>query len=229
MQIDQINSAITNFCYDLQDRIKPKCFDMMTEKELIVELINCILGSNVKYEMSITYAYLIGEYLECLDTSEIINADFDKKISLMLSSKAINQVIGKEFNSYRFPNRASTNIHKTISNIKSRYGTVSKLIQSFSDYRKLRLELVNICYGIGPKQASHFLKNIGFTDNIAIIDSHILNYLKLNNNCIPLTYNVSTIKNYESIEEIFISQARESFSFPISLVDQSIWFIMRNI
>lgn len=229
MQIDQINTAINNFCYDLQDRIKPRCFEMMTEKEVVVELINCILGSNVKYEMSITYAYVLGEYIECLDASQITSTVFDKNILLKLSSKAINEVIGKEFNSYRFPNRASINIQKTISNISLRYGTVSNLIRSFSDYRELRLELVNTCYGIGPKQASHFLKNIGFTDNVAILDSHILNYLKLNNNSIPLNYNVTSIKNYESIEEIFISQARDNFRFPISLVDQSIWFIMRNM
>ena len=115
------------------------------------------------------------------------------------------------------------------THILQKYISLRDMVNYFSDYKKLRLELISLCYGIGPKQASHFLKNIGFTDRIAVIDTHILNYLKLDNINIPNKYSITSIKNYEYIENLFLSNVCKKFNYPASIVDQSIWLIMRNI
>lgn len=46
------------------------------------------------------------------------------------------------------------------------------------DHRKVREWLVKNVRGLGLKEASHFLRNIGFYENIAILDRHILRNLK---------------------------------------------------
>jgi len=68
------------------------------------------------------------------------------------------------------------------------------------DAIKCREFLIKEINGYGYKEASHFLRNIGFGEDIAILDRHILKNLK---NCkiideIPKTI---TKKNYLEIEE----------------------------
>jgi N-glycosylase/DNA lyase len=55
--------------------------------------------------------------------------------------------------------------------------TIKERITSFSDVFKLREWLVENVKGFGMKEASHFLRNIGMGDNIAILDRHILKNL----------------------------------------------------
>ncbi len=229
MQIEQIDKAVNNFCFDIQQVTKLKKWTFMTEKELTTELLNSILGSNVKYEMSITYANIISDYITSQNISNSGYMDISSNILQLLSAKACNPIVGKSFNKYRFPNIATNNIVRTLKNISDKYGLINNMINKFTDFKQLRQEMINICYGIGPKQASHFLKNVGYTCDVAIIDSHILKYLRMNSITIPNSYNISSIKNYELLENIFLSNVCKKFSFPVSIVDQSIWFIMRNI
>lgn len=49
-------------------------------------------------------------------------------------------------------------------------------IPGFKDSRQARELLVNNIYGYGYKEASHFLRNIGF-DDVGIIDRHIYRFL----------------------------------------------------
>jgi N-glycosylase/DNA lyase len=92
----------------------------------------------------------------------------------------------------------------------------------------LRRELIYLCPGIGPKQSSHYVKNIGFTDNVAILDRHILNYLKLIDDLDICPKLVSKIDKYEEIERRFIDKVSK-FNHAVSVVDQSMWFVMRAL
>jgi N-glycosylase/DNA lyase len=74
---------------------------------------------------------------------------------------------------HRFPNKRSEYIYNTqylSSNIK-------ETIQSFESSRDARAWLVENVKGLGWKEASHYLRNIGYFD-LAIIDRHILNNLR---------------------------------------------------
>jgi N-glycosylase/DNA lyase len=53
-------------------------------------------------------------------------------------------------------------------------------IRYYDDGKKAREELVKKVKGYGYKEASHFLRNIGF-ENVAIIDRHISRFLFENN------------------------------------------------
>ncbi|MEJ5172232.1 MAG: N-glycosylase/DNA lyase [Hydrogenothermaceae bacterium] len=60
------------------------------------------------------------------------------------------------------------NLRKKIELIES--------IKNYKDSREAREVLVNNIYGYGYKEASHFLRNIGFED-VAIVDRHIYRFL----------------------------------------------------
>lgn len=55
---------------------------------------------------------------------------------------------------------------------------IKEKIAGFEDKRELRDWLVDNIKGLGLKEASHFLRNIGFGRNVAILDRHILKNLE---------------------------------------------------
>ncbi len=86
--------------------------------------------------------------------------------------------------------------------------------------RKIREFLVNSVKGLGYKEASHFLRNIGYR-NLAILDRHILkNLLKLNViDEIPKTV---TRKRYLEIEKKFLNYSRK-VNIPMDELDLLFW------
>jgi len=50
--------------------------------------------------------------------------------------------------------------------------------QKFNENKDMREWLIRSIRGIGYKEASHFLRNIGLGENLAILDRHILKNLK---------------------------------------------------
>jgi N-glycosylase/DNA lyase len=74
---------------------------------------------------------------------------------------------------HRFPNRRAEFIRET----QHLAPTIKKTIQGFSDSREAREWLVENIKGLGWKEASHYLRNIGYFD-LAIIDRHIINNLR---------------------------------------------------
>ena len=78
--------------------------------------------------------------------------------------------------------------------------TFKKFNFNFSDIYAARINIVNAFKGIGYKEASHFLRNIGFGENIAILDRHILKNL-VRVRAIEEIPKIITPKKYMEIEE----------------------------
>ena len=61
--------------------------------------------------------------------------------------------------------------------IRERYAEIEKLLtQKHSDIPKLRDAIIELVPGFGLKEASHFLRNIGYS-GLAILDRHIFKHL----------------------------------------------------
>ncbi|MFX1500355.1 MAG: N-glycosylase/DNA lyase [Promethearchaeota archaeon] len=73
---------------------------------------------------------------------------------------------------YRFPNVRS----KFIIKAREKMNQIEDIMKSESNGRKLREWIVKNIKGIGFKEASHFLRNIGY-EEFAIIDFHIADLL----------------------------------------------------
>ncbi|HOK55740.1 MAG TPA: N-glycosylase/DNA lyase [bacterium] len=82
------------------------------------------------------------------------------------------------------------------------------LIKTCKDIHLLREILVKNIKGFGMKEASHFLRNIGLGDNIAILDRHILKNLK-NFRIIEKIPETLTKKKYIEIEKKFINFSKK--------------------
>jgi N-glycosylase/DNA lyase len=80
--------------------------------------------------------------------------------------------------------------------------------------------LVRNVDGLGYKEASHFLRNIG-RDNVAIIDRHILSFLHKNNYIDRIPRNLSR-KTYLEIEKIMKDIADEN-GLSLAQLDLYLW------
>ncbi len=80
----------------------------------------------------------------------------------------------------RFPNNKARYVFEAIGFFTTSDGLkIKKDIERFGDARELREWLVSEIRGLGYKEASHFLRNIGKGEDLAILDRHILKNLRL--------------------------------------------------
>jgi len=94
-------------------------------------------------------------------------------------------------------------------------------IKQFGRPLQAREWLVKNIKGMGYKEASHFLRNIGFGENLAILDRHIIKNLK-HFGVISEIPKSLTRKKYLGIEKKFLSFA-EIINIPPSHLDLLLW------
>ena len=99
--------------------------------------------------------------------------------------------------------------------------SLKKIINSFKDERKLREWLVKNIKGIGYKEASHFLRNVGFK-NLAIIDFHVLELLTKHK--LARKPKTLTRKKYLEIERKLRRMAKK-LNLSLAELDLYLWYL----
>jgi len=116
--------------------------------------------------------------------------------------------------------RFHNNKTKYILESKETWNIVKKKLEN-AETIELRNYLAENVKGYGLKEASHFLRNVGKSNNkIAILDRHILRNLK-NLKIIPID-KVKNKKNYLEIEQKFLNFSKE-IEIPIDELDLLFW------
>ena len=94
-----------------------------------------------------------------------------------------------------------------------------------NNIKELRNFIAKIVNGYGLKEASHFLRNTGISNNqIAILDRHILKNLHALN--LIQETKIKSQKNYLEVENIFINFAK-SINIPPDHLDL-LWWSQEN-
>ena len=96
-------------------------------------------------------------------------------------------------------------------------------LKSYKSSQDKRTWLVQEITGIGLKEASHYLRNIGLGENIAILDRHILAYL-LHFGIIKEIPKTLSLKKYLQIEQS-MTEFSKSISIPIDELDLLLWYL----
>jgi len=99
---------------------------------------------------------------------------------------------------------------------------IKQKIGRFKNIIEARDWLVKNVKGLGYKESSHFLRNIGFGNDIAILDRHILKNLKLIGVIEEIPNPLSKTK-YIEIEQGFIRLAHK-LNIPVSHLDLVLWY-----
>jgi N-glycosylase/DNA lyase len=125
--------------------------------------------------------------------------------------------------SYRFPRLRANQLAKLRLRLHS--SSLSEMINKKKGSVELRAWLVDELPGIGPKQASMFLRNIGYSYDLAILDSHVVKFLERVKLLKSKTF-LSTLSGYEKTEKVMKNYAVE-VGQPVGVVDWAIWITMK--
>jgi N-glycosylase/DNA lyase len=165
--------------------------------EIFKELCFCILTANFNAEKSIKIQKEIGNGFLTLPESVLA-----KKL----------KVLG-----HRYYNTRA----KYIVEARKYMNSLKEIINSFNNEDNLREWLVKNIKGLGYKEASHFLRNIGYT-NFSILDFHIINILvKYGLIKKPKTL---TKKKYLEIEEI-LKEVAKKLNINLAELDLYLWYM----
>ena len=100
--------------------------------------------------------------------------------------------------------------------------SIKSIIGKINDGHKAREWLVQNVKGIGYKEGSHFLRNIGFEQNLAILDRHILKNLQLIG-VIEKIPDSLLRKRYFDIEKRMIELSKV-VQIPMGYLDLVMWY-----
>ena len=117
---------------------------------------------------------------------------------------------------YRFPNTRAAYITESVKFKDLLPSIIQKL-----GWHERRAWLVDNIKGLGYKEASHFLRNIGF-DDYAIIDFHILDLLERYH--LIEKPKTLTVKKYREIEKILQTIATRT-NLTLAELDLYLWFL----
>lgn len=200
----------------------------LSENELWQELCLCILSSNVPYELAksvffhlMKKGYLRLEWITKTSNSERLIADELSK-PLYLPRR-----VDGSYRRYRFPNIRARDIYKAAKTGSSEKDWVSKLLATSTSEREARDSLVASVPGLGLKEASHFLRNIRYSDKLAIIDSHVVSFLKKFEEIPQANAKTITRKIYLELENRLLEICDKN-GLDLSIFDMAIWHYMRR-
>ncbi|MDL1965198.1 MAG: hypothetical protein LWW90_00815 [Candidatus Desulfofervidus auxilii] len=188
----------------------------MSDEDLMFELVLSILGSQVDFET----AYYAAQKLRIKNLLNNPTELFSKNEYEYLIRNTLSA------SKYRFYISKAKYISVSVWNVFNKWGNLRRMLNIGYNAKELRKNLIETVKGFGPKQSSHFLRNIGYTNDLAVLDRHIIDYMRLRGVIKNNKIRINNLNNYETFEKLFINSVKH-FEHPISILDQAIWIVMR--
>lgn len=217
-----ISNAIREVCFALEEKnFQPPSWTNMTEDDLWRELVACILGSRVRFEVAHSAIERMDEqqlFSESRRSSRFQQYEWDVM-------KALSQGNGRS--RYPFSQRRASQIRSAAERFYGHSCTLHSFLENSHGTRDARRRLALEVSGLGPKQASLFLRNVGYARNIAVLDTHVLTYMSwVGLTEAPPIRSVSTVRKYEVLEDAFIEHAY-SFGYAPDCFDLAVWIVVK--
>lgn len=166
--------------------------------EIFKELCFCFMTANFSANGGIKIQNEIGDGFLHIP---------EEKLALLLSKLG-----------HRFPNARA----KFVVEARIHKDTLKDNLESHENEEKMRDWIVKNIKGIGMKEASHFLRNIGYK-NVAIIDFHIVDLLAREGLIEKPKNKALTPKKYLEIENL-LKQLAEKTNTNLGELDLYLWY-----
>lgn len=142
-------------------------------------------------------------------------------------SRLIRNILStsSEYGKYRFPNVRSECLHISLRKLQSLGNNVP--IEKSESAIEQRDMIVSFFPGIGLKQASLFLRNLGYSYDLCVVDTHIIDFL-IFIGWLPSQIKLLPLnrKRYFAIESLF-KRLSYYLSLPLALLDLAVWDVTK--
>lgn len=206
MYIDELKEIYNEIKPEIQKRLQDfrDVWNNGEDREIFIEIAFCVLTPQSK----------------AVNAWSAINKLIDTK--LIFEGKA--EEIAEYLNVVRFKNTKAENLvrlRELMTNDKGEFIT-KELFSSMKDSFERREWIVKNVRGMGWKEASHFLRNVGFGEELAILDRHILRNMERLGviESIPKTI---TGKNYVEMETK-LREYVKTIDIPMDEMDLLLWY-----
>ncbi|GAB6887197.1 N-glycosylase/DNA lyase [Desulfothermus okinawensis JCM 13304] len=175
-----------------------------SDEDILYELLFCLLTPQSKAKT-------------CWSSIENL-----KKIDIIY--KPSYETILEKLNGVRFKYKKAKYIEEAIKKFSQDHKIViKKTLDKIGTPREIRTYLVKEIKGLGMKEASHFLRNIGKGDDLCILDRHILKNLKKYRVIEDIPRTMSN-KKYIEIEEK-MKEFSKKITIPLDHLDLVLWYM----
>lgn len=230
MNLAVINSTILALCEEVDKIDAPiNSWQDCSEDELLYEVAFCIFSSQTLYEVSVAATDRLKELnlfrsdsavkLPVSVYEELVREAFEERLYVKVNG--VERMVA-----LRFRNRLSSLLAATVENIYGKKLSIRGILESAVSARHARELMIRSVIGFGPKQASLFLRRVGYCANLAVLDTHVVDYIKLANGTDIKPNFLSRLTSYEKIEVEFRNIA-ENFGYTVGCVDLAMWITMR--
>jgi N-glycosylase/DNA lyase len=211
-----LEDTVAALCPDIADELDQSPAAPRPEQELWRTLLTCVLSSQVPYSVATAAA----EASLTVVTESGKGGGIDRALIDILSKPL---PCGRR---YRFPELKGRQIATTHARLKGEGLALSDIVADTSPDHHLRQRLMVLVDGFGPKQSSMFLRDIGRSMSLAVLDRHVLEFMdRLGLAPMPKSRGIG-LAEYFRREQIFARFA-ERLGFSVGCVDWAVWIAMR--
>ncbi len=223
-----IENAIRDVCCALDESGHQRpSWSSITEDDLWRELIACILGSRVRFEIAHSAVQRIKKMRLLSQSRRSSHFDqYEQDIMGALSGESHTQDGVGPQSRYPFFRIRANQIRRAAERLYGECVSIREFLDDARDVREARRRLASEVAGLGPKQASLFLRNIGYAAHVAVLDVHVLTYMSWVGLIDTPVKSVSTVRKYESLEDVFIEHSC-SFGYTPDRFDLAVWVVMK--
>lgn len=127
----------------------------------------------------------------------------------------------------RFPSRSTQLMLASVRNFRSHGMSLRSVVRSATSAVQLRCTLISLVAGFGPKQASMYIRRIGYSDDLAILDTHILWYLAFTSGISSSLDQLQHLRRYEQLEARLRTHA-SGLGTSLGIFDFATWVTVRT-
>jgi N-glycosylase/DNA lyase len=229
MNMTAVDRTIRVLCAEVRRNDRGvRDWNLRTEEELLHEACVCMFSSQMVFEVAEAAAERIRDRgLLRVSRYKGSGAEYEQCLRAALPEPLAIERNGKVRHVRpRFRNRLASLLATTVTTMQDQDQSLRRILFSAGSAREAREVLVKQVWGFGPKQASLFLRRVGYSAQLAVLDTHILDYLRLARGIDPKPSALSRLPSYEQIEAEFQRVAAE-FGHSVGCVDLAMWVTMR--
>lgn len=229
MNLVALDHAIGALCSELGSLPRTETdWRLLAEEDLLHEATICIFGSQMLFEVAVAAANRVrASGLLSVDRVSRSASEYKACLLTVLSDPLAVEINGEHHTMLpRFRNRLVSLLASTVEEVHGRQSSLQKILSSAQSARHARALLIKAVTGFGPKQASLYLRRVGFSSDLAVLDTHVLDYLRMSRGIDPKPGTLSRLCSYECIEAEFERVAND-FGHRVGCVDLAVWVTMR--